>query len=49
MYIIDYTDEALLHMQQLKHLEPKAFRKLAFILQTCNFEFRWGNLPWSTE
>ncbi|MBQ7472284.1 MAG: Txe/YoeB family addiction module toxin [Prevotella sp.] len=32
MYIIDYTDEALLHMQQLKHHEPKAFRKLADML-----------------
>ena len=32
MYRLDYTDEAKLHMQQLKHNEPKAFQKMAQML-----------------
>jgi len=32
MYKIEYTDEAKLHMQQLKYNEPKAFQKLTQML-----------------
>ena len=32
MYKIDYTDEAKLHMQQLKHYEPKLFQKMTNML-----------------
>mgnify|MGYP002525607410 CR=1 FL=1 len=32
MYKIDYTDEAKLHMQQLKYDEPKSFQKLTNML-----------------
>lgn len=32
MYKIEYTDEARLHMQRLKHDEPKAFQKMADML-----------------
>ena len=32
MYKIDYTDEAKLHMQQLKHYEPKLFQKMTKML-----------------
>ena len=33
MYKLDYTDEALQDMQKLKHEEPKAFLKLAGLLE----------------
>ena len=33
MYKLDYTDEALQDMQKLKHEEPKAFHKLAGLLE----------------
>lgn len=33
MYKLDYTDEALQDMQRLKREEPKAFRKLAGLLE----------------
>lgn len=29
---LEYTDEARLHMQQLKHQEPKAFQKVEGLL-----------------
>ena len=32
MYKLEYTDEAKLHMQQLKHDEPKAFQKMVNML-----------------
>ena len=32
MYKIEYTDEAKLHMQQLKHDEPKSFQKMTNML-----------------
>jgi len=32
MYKLDYTDEAKLDMQRLKHDEPKAFQKLGKLL-----------------
>lgn len=32
MYHLEYTDEAKLHMQQLKYEEPKAFQKLTKML-----------------
>lgn len=32
MYKLEYTDEARLHMQQLKHQEPKAFQKVEGLL-----------------
>ena len=32
MYKLEYTDEAKLHMQQLKHDEPKAYQKMANML-----------------
>lgn len=32
MYKIEYTDEAKLHMQKLKHDEPKSFQKMANML-----------------
>ncbi len=32
MYRLDYTDEAKMHMQQLKHDEPKAFQKMSQML-----------------
>ncbi len=33
MYKLEYTDEALQHMQKLKREEPKAFQKLANMLR----------------
>ena len=33
MYKLDYTDEAKLDMQRLKHKEPKAFQKLGKLLE----------------
>lgn len=33
MYKLDYTDEAKLDMQRLKHDEPKAFQKLGKLLE----------------
>ena len=32
MYKLEYTDEAKLHMQRLKHDEPKAFQKMSNLL-----------------
>ena len=32
MYKLEYTDEAKIHMQQLKHDEPKVFRKMEGML-----------------
>ncbi|MBQ6749401.1 MAG: type II toxin-antitoxin system YoeB family toxin [Bacteroidaceae bacterium] len=32
MYKLEYTDEAKLHMQQLKHDEPKAYKKMVTML-----------------
>ncbi|MBQ7526507.1 MAG: Txe/YoeB family addiction module toxin [Bacteroidaceae bacterium] len=32
MYKLEYTDEAKLHMQRLKHDEPKAFQKMSNML-----------------
>lgn len=32
MYKLEYTDEAKLHMHQLKHDEPKAFQKIVKML-----------------
>jgi len=32
MYKLEYTDEAKLHMQRLKHDEPKAFQKMSKML-----------------
>ena len=32
MYKLEYTDEAMLHMQQLKCQEPKAFQKVEGLL-----------------
>lgn len=32
MYKLEYTDEAKLHMQRLKHDEPKAFQKMSHLL-----------------
>ncbi len=32
MYKLEYTDEAKLHMQQLKHDEPKAYQKMVKML-----------------
>ena len=33
MYKLDYTDEAKLGMQRLKYDEPKAFKKLGWLLE----------------
>lgn len=32
MYILEYTDEAKLHMQLLKHDEPKSYKKMVNML-----------------
>ena len=32
MYKLEYTDDAKLHMQRLKHDEPKAFQKMSNLL-----------------